>query len=53
MGIGTKALVIESRCGPDGGRELDLLTAKAGLSVEPLRFEGTGFPQSDLAVVAY
>lgn len=30
------ALVIESRYGPDGGRELDLLTAKAGLSVEPV-----------------
>jgi len=30
------ALVIESRYGPDGGRELDLLIAKAGLSVEPV-----------------
>lgn len=30
------ALVIESRHGPDGGRELDLLIAKAGLSVEPV-----------------
>jgi ribonuclease VapC len=30
------ALVIESRYGPDGGRELDLLAAKAGLSVEPV-----------------
>ena len=29
-------LVIESRYGPDGGRELDLLIAKAGLSVEPV-----------------
>ena len=30
------AVVIESRYGPDGGRELDLLIAKAGLSVEPV-----------------
>ena len=30
------AVVIESRYGPDGGRELDLLVAKAGLSVEPV-----------------
>jgi ribonuclease VapC len=30
------AIVIESRYGPDGGRELDLLVAKAGLSVEPV-----------------
>lgn len=30
------AVVIESRYGPDGGRELDLLLAKAGLSVEPV-----------------
>jgi ribonuclease VapC len=30
------AEVIESRYGPDGGRELDLLVAKAGLSVEPV-----------------
>lgn len=27
-------IVIESRYGPEGGRELDLLIAKAGLSVE-------------------
>ena len=30
------AVVIESRYGPEGGRELDLLVAKAGLSVEPV-----------------
>lgn len=30
------AVVIESRYGPDGGRELDLMVAKAGLSVEPV-----------------
>lgn len=30
------ALVIESRYGPDGGRELDLLIAKAELAVEPV-----------------
>lgn len=30
------ALVIESRYGPDGGRELDLMIARAGLSVEPV-----------------
>jgi len=29
-------LVIESRFGSDGGRELDLLIAKAGLSIEPV-----------------
>jgi len=29
-------LVIESRFGPVGGRELDLLIAKAGLSIEPV-----------------
>jgi ribonuclease VapC len=29
-------LVIESRFGPAGGRELDLLIAKAGLSIEPV-----------------
>ena len=30
------ALVNQARHGPDGGRELDLLIAKAGLSVEPV-----------------
>lgn len=33
------ALVIEARYGPAGGRELDLLIAKAGLSVEPVTAE--------------
>jgi ribonuclease VapC len=33
------ALVIEARFGPAGGRELDLLIAKAGLSVEPVTAE--------------
>lgn len=33
------AMVIESRYGPDGGRELDLLVARAGLSVEPVTAE--------------
>ena len=28
--------MIESRFGPVGGRELDLLIAKAGLSIEPV-----------------
>jgi ribonuclease VapC len=32
-------IVIEARYGPDGGRELDLLVAKAGFQVEPLTVE--------------
>ncbi len=32
-------VVVEARYGPDGGRELDLLVAKAGLQVEPLTLE--------------
>ena len=33
------AIVIESRYGEAGGRELDLLVAKAGLSVQPVDVE--------------
>jgi ribonuclease VapC len=33
------ALVIESRYGPQGGRELDLLIAKASLSIQPVTAE--------------
>jgi ribonuclease VapC len=32
-------VVIESRYGPAGGRELDLLISKAGLSIEPVTSE--------------
>jgi ribonuclease VapC len=42
------ALVIESRFGPDGGRELDLLIAKADLSVEPVTAQ-----QADMAREAW
>ncbi len=42
------AVVIESRYGPDGGRELDLLIAKAGLSVEPFTAQ-----QAEIAREAY
>lgn len=42
------ALVIEARYGPAGGRELDLLIAKAGLSVEPVTAE-----QAEIARVAW
>jgi ribonuclease VapC len=34
-------MVIESRHGPAGGRELDLLIAKAGLAIEPVTAEHT------------
>jgi ribonuclease VapC len=32
-------LVVEARYGPDGGRELDLLVAKASFQIEPLTLE--------------
>lgn len=41
-------LVIESRYGAAGGRELDLLIAKAGLSIEPVTAE-----QSEVAREAW
>jgi ribonuclease VapC len=41
-------LVIESRFGSAGGRELDLLIAKAGLSIEPVTVD-----QADLAREAW
>jgi ribonuclease VapC len=41
-------LVIESRYGAAGGRELDVLIAKAGLSIEPVTAE-----QSDVAREAW
>ena len=41
-------LVIEARYGPDGGRELDLLIAKAGLSIEAVTAE-----QADVAREAW
>jgi ribonuclease VapC len=41
-------LVIESRFGPVGGRELDLLIAKAGLSIEPVTAD-----QADVAREAW
>ena len=41
-------LVIESRFGSVGGRELDLLIAKAGLSIEPVTVD-----QADLAREAW
>jgi ribonuclease VapC len=41
-------LVIESRYGAAGGRELDVLVAKAGLSIEPVTAE-----QADVAREAW
>jgi ribonuclease VapC len=41
-------LVIESRYGDAGGRELDVLIAKAGLSIEPVTTE-----QADVAREAW
>ena len=32
-------IVIEARYGPEGGRDLDLLVAKAGITIEPLNAE--------------
>lgn len=33
------SIVIEARYGPEGGRDLDLLVAKAGITIEPLNAE--------------
>jgi len=46
--VAEAGLVIESRFGPVGGRELDLLIAKAGLSIEPVTAD-----QADVAREAW
>jgi ribonuclease VapC len=46
--VAEAGLVIESRYGPDGGRELDLAIAKAGFSIEAVTAE-----QADVARQAW